>query len=192
PGLLGVILTMTLIMITAIAMTREVERGTMENLLAMPVRPADVMLGKILPYVVVGAMQTVVILLAAHFLFAVPFAGSLWLLLSGVAIFVIANLALGFTFSTIANSQMAAMQLTFFFFMPSLLLSGFMFPFRGMPQWAQVLGEAFPLTHFLRLVRGVMLKDASLQQMQEPLLAMVAFTAIAVAVALLRFRRTLD
>lgn len=192
PGLLGVILTMTLIMITAIAMTREVERGTMENLLAMPVRPAGVMLGKILPYVVVGAMQTLVILLAAHFLFAVPFSGSLWLLLGGVAIFVVANLALGFTFSTIANSQMAAMQLTFFFFLPSLLLSGFMFPFRGMPHWAQFLGEAFPLTHFLRLVRGVMLKDASLQQMQGPLLAMLAFTVIAVAVALLRFRRTLD
>ncbi len=192
PGLLGVILTMTLVMITGMAMTREAERGTMENLLAMPAQPGEVMIGKILPYVGVGAAQTVVVLLAAKSLFAVPFAGSVWILVLGVTVFVIANLALGFTFSTIAQSQMQAMQLTFFFFLPSLLLSGFMFPFRGMPNWAQVLGEGLPLTHFLRVVRGVMLKDAGLSDLQSPLLAMLVFTALVGSVALLRYRRTLD
>jgi len=192
PGLLGVILTMTLVMITAIAMTRETEQGTLENLLAMPVKPIEVMLGKILPYVVVGAAQTLVILLAARLLFDVPFIGQPWILLLGVAVFVLANLALGFTFSTIARTQMQAMQLTFFFFLPSILLSGFMFPFRGMPEWAQVIGEALPLTHFLRIVRGVMLKDTSLAQLQDPLIALCIFTAVAVSIAMLRYRRTLD
>ncbi|MEO1594531.1 MAG: ABC transporter permease [Pseudomonadota bacterium] len=192
PGLLGVILTMTLVMITGMAMTREAERGTLENLLAMPARPGEVMVGKIFPYVLVGSAQTAVILVAAKLLFGVPFVGALWLLLLGVAIFVIANLSLGFTFSTIAQSQMQAMQLTFFFFLPSLLLSGFMFPFRGMPTWAQTIGEALPLTHFLRVVRGVMLKDASLQQLAQPLLAMTAFTVVVMAVAMLRYKRTLD
>lgn len=192
PGLLGVILTMTLVMITGMAMTREVERGTMENLLAMPARPSEVMLGKILPYVAVGAIQTAVILLAARFLFSVPFIGSLGLLLFAVMIFVLANLALGFTFSTIAKSQMQAMQLTFFFFLPSLLLSGFMFPFRGMPIWAQTIGEALPLTHFLRVVRGVMLKGAGLGDIQVPLLAMSLFTVLVMIIAMLRYRRTLD
>lgn len=192
PGLLGVILTMTLVMITSMAMTRETERGTMENLLAMPARPAEVMLGKILPYVAVGAAQTAVILVAADILFGVPFAGALWILMVGVTIFVIANLALGFTFSTVAKSQMQAMQLTFFFFLPSMLLSGFMFPFRGMPVWAQMIGEAFPLTHFLRVVRGVMLKDATLSQLQSPLLAMCLFTVIVMIIAMARYRRTLD
>jgi ABC-2 type transport system permease protein len=192
PGLLGVILTMTLVMITSIAMTREIERGTMENLLAMPARPSEVMLGKILPYALVGATQTIVILIAARMLFGVPFVGPLWLLLIGVLIFVIANLSLGFTFSTIARSQMQAMQLTFFFFLPSLLLSGFMFPFRGMPGWAQTIGEIFPLTHFLRVVRGVMLKDASFAQVQGELLAMGGFTTFIMTVAMLRYRRTLD
>jgi ABC-2 type transport system permease protein len=192
PGLLGVILTMTLVMITSMAMTRESEQGTLENLLAMPVKPFEMMLGKILPYVIVGASQTLVILLAAQILFEVPFIGQLWILMLGVAIFVLANLALGFTFSTIARSQMQAMQLTFFFFLPSILLSGFMFPFRGMPDWAQVIGEALPLTHFLRIVRGVMLKDTSLAQLQDPLIALCIFTAVAVSVAMLRYRRTLD
>lgn len=192
PGLLGVILTMTLVMITSMAMTRESEQGTLENLLAMPVKPFEMMLGKILPYVIVGASQTLVILLAAQILFEVPFIGQLWILMLGVAIFVLANLALGFTFSTIARSQMQAMQLTFFFFLPSILLSGFMFPFRGMPDWAQVIGEALPLTHFLRIVRGVMLKDTSLAQLQHPLIALCIFTAVAVSVAMLRYRRTLD
>lgn len=192
PGLLGVILTMTLVMITGMAMTREVERGTMENLLAMPTKPREVMLGKILPYVAVGASQTVVILVAADRLFGVPFIGNIWLLLAGVTIFVIANLSLGFTFSTIAKSQMQAMQLTFFFFLPSLLLSGFMFPFQGMPKWAQFIGEAFPLTNFLRVVRGVMLKDAAFDQLREPFIAMGLFTVIVMGIALTRYRRTLD
>ncbi len=192
PGLLGVILTMTLVMITSMAMTREAERGTMENLLAMPAKPIEVMIGKITPYVLVGAVQTGVVLLAARFIFDVPFAGALWILLSGVLIFVLANLALGFTFSTIAQSQMQAMQLTFFFFLPSLLLSGFMFPFRGMPVWAQGIGEVLPLTHFLRVVRGVMLKDAGFADLQFDFLAMTLFAAAAVAVAMLRYRSTLD
>jgi ABC-2 type transport system permease protein len=192
PGLLGVILTMTLVMITAIAMTREAERGTMENLLALPARPPEVMIGKITPYLMVGAVQTLLILLAAHLLFDVPFAGSVSILVLGLAIFAIANLALGFTFSTIARSQMQAMQMTFFFFLPSMLLSGFMFPFRGMPGWAQAIGEALPLTHFLRIVRGVMLKDATLADLHTSLGAMTLFTAVVCGVAMLRYRRTMD
>ncbi|MDA1029298.1 MAG: ABC transporter permease [Bacteroidetes bacterium] len=192
PGLLGVILTMTLVMITSIAMTRESERGTMENLLAMPARPLEVMIGKITPYIMVGAVQTTVILIAARLLFDVPFVGSLGLFLLGVAVFVVANLALGFTFSTIARSQMQAMQLTFFFFLPSMLLSGFMFPFRGMPEWAQNIGSVLPLTHFLRLVRGVMLKGASFPDVQTPILAMGVFAIVATSIAMLRYRKTLD
>jgi ABC-2 type transport system permease protein len=192
PGLLGVILTMTLVMITAMAMTREAERGTLENLLAMPAKPLEVMVGKITPYVAVGAMQTLVILVAARYLFAVPFIGAIWPLLLGVVIFVLANLALGFTFSTIASSQMQAMQLTFFFFLPSLLLSGFMFPFRGMPHWAQWIGEALPLTHFLRIVRGVMLKGSTLVDLHVDFFAMTAFALAAVVVAMLQYRQTLD
>ena len=192
PGLLGVILTMTLVMITSIAMTREAERGTIENLLAMPAQPVEVMVGKITPYIVVGMIQTAVILLAARVLFDVPFVGERWLLLLGVAVFVVANLAVGFTFSTVAKSQMQAMQLTFFFFLPSMLLSGFMFPFRGMPTWAQYIGEALPLTHFLRLVRGVMLKGATFPDVQSPIFAMGTFAIVASLVAMLRYRRTLD
>lgn len=192
PGLLGVIITMTMVMITGMAMTREVEQGTIENLLAMPAKPLEVMLGKIMPYVGVGAVQTVIILLAARYLFDVPFAGSLSLLLASVALFIVANLALGFTFSTLAKSQMQAMQLTFFFFLPSLLLSGFMFPFRGMPQWAQWLGEVLPLTHFLRIVRGVMLKSADLGSIQNELLAIIAFTLAVGLIAMTRYKRTLD
>ena len=192
PGLLGVILTMTLVMITGMAVTRESERGTLENLLALPARPAEVMVGKIGPYVIVGVVQTAVVLLAARYVFDVPFAGELWVLVVGVSIFVLANLALGFTFSTIAESQMQAMQLTFFFFLPSILLSGFMFPFRGMPEWAQAIGEVLPLTHFLRIVRGVMLKGAGIVDLQAPLYAMLAFTVVTVIIALTRYRRTLD
>ena len=192
PGLLGVILTMTCVMITAIAMTREAERGTMENLLAMPAKPVEVMVGKISPYLGVGAVQTTVILIAASLLFGVPFVGSLPLLLFGVALFVLANLALGFTFSTIARSQMQALQMAFFFFLPSILLSGFMFPFRGMPTWAQTIGEALPLTHFLRVVRGVMLKGAELADVQAELLGIVAFTGVVGTIAMLRYQRTLD
>ncbi len=192
PGLLGVILTMTLVMITGMAMTREAERGTLENLLAMPAKPVEVMVGKITPYVVVGLVQTAVVLTAAKVLFQTPFVGELWLLLVGVAIFITANLAVGFTFSTIAASQMQAMQLTFFFFLPSLLLSGFMFPFRGMPAWAQAIGEVFPLTHFLRVVRGVMLKGAGWGDLQPEIVAMLAFTSAAALVAMARYKRTLD
>ena len=192
PGLLGVILTMTSVMITAIAMTREAERGTMENLLAMPAKPYEVMIGKIAPYIAVGGVQTGIVLLAARYIFDVPFAGVLWLLLLGVGAFLVANLALGFTFSTIAKSQMQAMQLTFFFFLPSLLLSGFMFPFHGMPDWAQVVGELLPLTHFLRVVRGVMLKGAAFADLQDDLLAIALFTIAVGAVALARYKRTLD
>ena len=183
---------MTLVMITAMAMTREVEQGTMENLLAMPAKPLEVMFGKIFPYVGVGAAQVFVILMAARFLFSVPFVGDLYILMIGVAVFMLANLALGFTFSTLAQSQMQAMQLTFFFFLPSILLSGFMFPFRGMPTWAQYIGEALPLTHFLRIVRGVMLKGAELSDLRFEMLAMAAFTCVAIIIAMSRYRRTLD
>ena len=158
PGLIGTILTMTTTLMTALALTRETERGTMENLLAMPVRPVDIMIGKIVPYIGLGLLQVAVILAAAFLLFSVPMEGSLLLLLTGVLLFIAANVTLGYTFSTLARTQMQAMQMTFFFFLPSILLSGFMFPFRGMPVWAQTIGEALPLTHFLRAVRGIMLK----------------------------------
>lgn len=192
PGLVGVILTMTMVMITSMAMTREVERGTMENLLAMPVRPYQVMIGKITPYILVGALQTLIILIAAHFLFAVPFIGSLWILSAGVGLFILANLALGFTFSTLAQTQMQAMQLTIFFFLPSILLSGFMFPFHGMPNWAQLIGESLPLTHFLRIIRGVMLKDSSFSDLAPEFMAIGLFMAVAGLIAIKRYRQTLD
>ncbi len=192
PGLLGVILTMTMIMITSIAMTRETERGNMENLLAMPARPWEVMVGKIVPYVGVGLIQTGIVLTAAVSLFDVPFVGDPWLLSLGVALFILANLAVGFTFSTIARSQMQAMQMTFFFFLPSLLLSGFMFPFRGMPDWAQGLGQIFPLTHFLRIVRGVMLKGADWTAMWPNVWPILIFITVATGVAMMRYRSTLD
>ncbi len=192
PGLLGVILQMTMVMMTAMALTRETERGTMENLLAMPASAFEIMLGKILPYFAVGAVQVVVVLGAAKLLFDVPFVGGLGVLMVGVFVFVLALVLLGYTFSTLARTQMQAMQLTFFFFLPSLLISGFMFPYRGMPGWAQVLGEAFPLTHFLRLIRAVMLKGAGFGTLAGPLLALLAFVAVYAVLALSRFRRTLD
>jgi ABC-2 type transport system permease protein len=192
PGLLGVILTMTSVMFTSMAMTRESEQGNLENLLAMPIKPVEMMLGKIIPYVLVGAVQTGVILTAARFLFDVPFVGELTTLLSGVLLFIIANLALGFTFSTIARTQMQAMQMTFFFFLPSILLSGFMFPFRGMPDWAQTIGEALPLTHFLRIVRGVMLKGAELKLLLPEFYALLIFCVVVSLIAMFRYRRTLD
>jgi len=192
PGLVGTILTMTMVMLTALAMTRERERGTMENLLATPVRPFEVMAGKILPYVVLGYVQLGVILGAAWLLFSVPMVGSLPLLLAMIGVFMLANLGVGFTFSTLARNQLQALQLTFFFFLPSMLLSGFMFPFRGMPQWAQWLGEALPLTHFLRIVRGVMLKGSGAAELLPELWPMLAFLAVAGGVALLRYRQTLD
>ncbi|MEC9244785.1 MAG: ABC transporter permease [Pseudomonadota bacterium] len=192
PGLLGVILQMTMVMMTSIALTRERERGTMENLLAMPASPLEIMLGKVLPYLVVGAVQVAVILGAAKLLFGVPFVGSLWLLLAAVLIFVLSLVLLGYTISTVARTQMQAMQLTFFFFLPSLLLSGFMFPFRGMPDWAQWLGEIFPLTHFLRVIRAVMLKGADLPAVAFETGILVLFIFVYAGFALLRFRRTLD
>jgi ABC-2 type transport system permease protein len=177
---------------TAIAVTRERERGTMENLLAMPVRPFEVMLGKIVPFVVVGYIQVAVILLAGRLLFGVPVLGSLWLLSLAVVLFIAANLAVGFTFSTMAENQLQAMQMTFFFFLPSLLLSGFLFPFRGMPDWAQVLGSVFPLTHFLRIVRGILLKGSGWAEIAPEIWPIALFMLVAGAVALNRYRETLD
>jgi ABC-2 type transport system permease protein len=192
PGLLGVILQMTLVMMTSIALTRETERGTMENLLAMPASPTEIMLGKVLPYLVVGAVQVVVVLGAAKLLFSVPFVGSLWVLLAAIFVFVMALVLLGYSISTVARTQMQALQLTFFFFLPSILLSGFMFPYRGMPGWAQTLGEILPLTHFLRVTRAVMLKGADLSEIATEIAALTIFVIVFAAVALLRFRRTLD
>lgn len=192
PGLLGVILTMTMVMITSIAMTREAERGTMENLLAMPSKPLEVMIGKITPYVLMGLVQTMIILLASNMLLHLPFVGSGSTFGLGVGLFILANLAIGFTFSTIAKSQMQAMQLTFFFFLPSMLLSGFVFPFQGMPKWAQYLGEILPLTHFLRIVRGIMLKGTSLSLLSNEFLALLAILIIVGIIAMLRYRQTLD
>lgn len=192
PGLIGVILTMTMVMMTSLAMTRERERGTMENLLATPARPFEVMTGKIVPYILIGYVQVVVILLAARLLFNVPMLGSLALLSTVLIVFIAANLAVGFTFSTIARNQLQAMQLTFFFFLPSMLLTGFMFPFRGMPAWAQVIGEALPLTHFLRIVRGILLKGNGLADVLPHLWPIALFMLLAGAVALMRYRQTLD
>jgi len=190
PGLMGVVLTMTMVMMTGLAMTREQERGTMENLLAMPIRPLEVMLGKITPYIFVGYLQVSIITLAAHYLFDVPIIGSLPLLFGSAIFFIAANLSVGFTFSTLAKSQMQAMQLSFFFFLPSLLLSGFMFPFRGMPQWAQWIGEILPLTHFLRIIRGVMLKGNVPYEVWPNLWPIAAFMLAAMILAMLRYRRT--
>jgi ABC-2 type transport system permease protein len=192
PGLMGTILTMTMIMMTSLAMTRERERGTMENLLATPVRPIEVMAGKIAPFIIVGYVQVALILVAAKLLFGVPLVGSLSLLLVALIVFIAANLTVGFTFSTIARNQLQAMQMTFFFFLPSMLLSGFMFPFRGMPQWAQVLGEILPLTHFLRIVRGILLKGNGLSEILTELWAIALFMLIAGILALKRYRQTLD
>jgi ABC-2 type transport system permease protein len=192
PGLLGVILTMTLIMMTALAMTRERERGTMENLLATPARPVEVMIGKIVPYILIGYVQVAVILTAARLLFDVPMVGSLALLSGTLVVFMAANLAVGFTFSTVAQNQLQAMQLTFFFFLPSMLLSGFMFPFRGMPMWAQMIGEVLPLTHFLRIVRGILLKGNTYSEIGSDLWPIGAFMLGAGLIALARYRQTLD
>ena len=192
PGLIGVILTMTMVMMTALAMTRERERGTMENLLATPAKPVEVMFGKIVPYILIGYVQVLVILVVARLLFDVPMVGSLALLSVVLVVFIAANLAVGFTFSTIARNQLQAMQLTFFFFLPSMLLTGFMFPFRGMPGWAQAIGEALPLTHFLRVVRGILLKGNGIAEVTPHLWPIALFMAVAGAVALLRYRQTLD
>lgn len=192
PGLLGVVITMTMVMITGLAITRERERGTMENLLSMPTRPFEVLSGKIIPYILVGYVQVTLILLVARFLFAVPMVGSLPLLIVVSLVFIAANLAMGITFSTVATNQLQAVQMTFFFFLPSLLLSGFMFPYRGMPQWAQYLGEVFPLTHFLRIVRGILLKGNSFEDVALELWQIGLFAAIALFIGVKRYRQTLD
>jgi len=192
PGLIGVILTMTMIMSTALGLTREVERGTMENLLATPVRPLEVMIGKIIPYVIVGLISMVLVLSAARWLFAVPFVGSLALLTGVILLFIAANLVVGITISSVARNQMQALQMTFFFFLPSMLLSGFMFPFRGMPHWAQWIGEVLPLTHFMRISRGVMLKGNGLIASWPELWPLLLFMLVVMAIGLGRFRRTLD
>jgi ABC-2 type transport system permease protein len=192
PGLMGVVLTMTLAMITGLAITRERETGTMENLLSMPTRPLEVLVGKIVPYILVGYIQVGLILVAAHALFHVPMVGSLTLLLAVASIFIAANLSMGITFSTIAKNQRQAMQMAVFYFLPSILLSGFMFPFRGMPRWAQWIGEVLPLTHFLRIVRGILLKGNGLPDVTPELWPIAIFTAVALAVAVKRYRQTLD
>jgi ABC-2 type transport system permease protein len=192
PGLMGVILTMTLVMMTAMAMTRERERGTLENLLATPVRPLEMMIGKILPYVFIGYVQVLVVFSAARVLFGVPMAGSFAMLTATVLLFIVATLSVGFTFSTIARSQMQSMQMTMFYFLPNILLSGFMFPFRGMPGWAQAIGELLPLTHFVRIVRGIMLKGVAWPDIWTEAAAIVAFTVVVGVIAMLRYRQTID
>jgi ABC-2 type transport system permease protein len=192
PGLIGVVLTMTMVMMTSLAVTRERERGTMENLLATPVRPIEVMTGKLVPFIIVGYVQVAIILGAAKLLFGVPMVGSLSLLSAASVLFIAANLAVGFTFSTVAANQLQAMQMAMFFFLPSILLSGFMFPFRGMPEWAQWLGEILPLTHFLRIVRGILLKGNEGAEILPELWPIAAFLVAAATVALLRYRTTLD
>jgi len=192
PGLMGVVLTMTMAMITALAITRERERGTMENLLSMPTRPLEVLVGKIIPYIMVGYVQVGLILVAAKVIFHVPMVGSLGLLLAVAMVFIIANLAVGITFSTVARNQLQAVQMTFFFFLPSMLLSGFMFPFRGMPRWAQYIGEILPLTHFLRIIRGILLKGNGLAEVSTQLWQIGLFALVAMAVGVMRYRRTLD
>jgi ABC-2 type transport system permease protein len=192
PGLLAIILSMTMVMITAVAIVKESERGTMEMLIATPVRPLEVMLGKILPYVFVGYVQTLVFLTAAKLIFGVPFEGSPLAFFVGFNLFIIVNLALGFLISTAARSQMQAMQLSFFTILPSILLSGFMFPFAGMPGWAQVLGTGVPATHFLLIVRKVMLKGGELADVSHELMALGIILVVISVVAMLRYRQTLD
>jgi ABC-2 type transport system permease protein len=192
PGLMGVVLTMTMVIITALAITRERERGTMENLLATPVRPVEVIVGKILPYIGVGYVQVTLILIAAKLLFGVPMVGSIALLYCIALLFIAANLCMGITFSTLAKNQLQAMQMAFFFFLPSILLSGFMFPFRGMPVWAQWIGSCLPLTHFLRIVRGILLKGNGLSEIAPEIWPIAIFVAVAMTVSVKRYRQTLD
>jgi ABC-2 type transport system permease protein len=192
PGLIGTILTMTMVLMTGLAMTRERERGTFENLLSTPALPIEVMTGKIVPYILIGLIQVTLIILAALLLFEVPMQGNPLLLYLAVLVFIAANLSLGITFSTIARNQLQAMQMTFFFFLPSILLSGFMFPFRGMPDWAQALGSILPLTHFLLLVRGIMLKGNGLADLAPHLWPILAFMLVVIGIGLALYRRTLD
>jgi ABC-2 type transport system permease protein len=192
PGLVGTILTMTMLIFTALSVTREIERGTMESLLSMPITPVEVMLGKIIPYVLVGFIQAILIIGIGVFLFGVPVQGSLLMLALLSTLFITTNLSIGYTFSTIAQNQLQAMQMSIMFFLPSILLSGFMFPFLGMPVWAQYIGEGLPLTHYLRIVRAIMLKGAALQNLQYDAIALVLLMLLAMTIAVMRFRRTLD
>jgi len=192
PGVRGVVLTLTLVVNTSLANTRERERGTMENLLATPVRPFEVMVGKILPYIAVGYIQVTLILIAAKFLFGVPMVGSLVLVYAVALLFIAANLAMGITFSSLAQNQLQAVQMAFFFFLPSILLSGFMFPFRGMPEWAQWVGTCLPNTHFLRIVRGILLKGNGLAEIAPEIWPLLLFLTVAMTVGVKRYRQTLD
>ena len=192
PGLLGTILTMTMLIFTALSVTREVERGTMESLLSMPIKPLEIMLGKIAPYIFIGFIQALLILVLSFVLFEVPVRGSLTLLAALSTLFIAANLSIGYTFSTIAQNQLQAVQMSFMFFLPNILLSGFMFPFAGMPGWAQAVGELLPLTHYIRIVRGIMLKGATLYDLQFEALALAGLMLFAMTLAVRRFRRTLD
>ena len=192
PGLLGTILTMTMLIFTSLSVTREVERGTMESLLAMPIDPLQIMLGKITPYIVVGFAQAAIILVAGVTIFSVPVDGSLALLIVMTILFVTATLSVGYTFSTIARNQLQAIQMSMMFFLPNILLSGFMFPFSGMPGWAQVIGELLPLTHYLRMVRGIMLKGADTGDLSTQIVWLTALMLASMAIAVTRFRRTLD
>jgi len=192
PGLMGVMLTMTMVMITALAITRERERGTMENLLSTPAHPGEVLIGKIIPYILVGYVQITLILVAAKLVFGVPMVGSVPLLLVLALLFIVANLAVGITFSTVAKNQLQAMQMAMFFFLPSLLLSGYMFPFRGMPQWAQHVGECLPLTHFLRVVRGILLKGNGFAECAPDLWPIALFLVVMLTLGIKRYRQTLD
>jgi len=192
PGLMGVILTMTMVIITALAITRERESGTMENLLSTPLRPVEVIIGKIVPYIMVGYIQIFLILVAAKFLFDVPMVGSVPLLLAVAFLFIVAHLAVGITFSTIARNQRQAMQMGMFFFLPNILLSGYMFPFRGMPGWAQDIGECLPLTHFLRIVRGILLKGNGIAEIAPDLWPIALFLVVMLTIGIKRYRQTLD
>ncbi|MBN9582072.1 MAG: ABC transporter permease [Afipia sp.] len=192
PGLVGTILTMTMLIFTALSVTREIERGTMENLLAMPITPVEVMLGKIIPYVLVGFLQAAIIIGMGHFLFRVPIMGSLSVLALLSTLFIATNLSIGYTFSTVAQNQLQAMQMSMMFFLPNILLSGFMFPFAGMPVWAQWIGEVLPLTHYIRIVRSIMLKGASLESLRHDTIALALLMLVAMTIAVTRFRRTLD
>jgi ABC-2 type transport system permease protein len=192
PGLVGTILTMTMLIFTALSVTREIERGTMESLLSMPITPVEIMLGKIVPYIMVGFVQAALIIGVGIGLFGVPLLGSLWLLALLSTLFITTNLSIGYTFSTIAQNQLQAMQMSMMFFLPNILLSGFMFPFAGMPKWAQWIGEFLPLTHYIRMVRGIMLKGATFADLHFDTLALAGLTLIAMTIAITRFRRTLD
>jgi len=192
PGLVGTILTMTMLIFTALSVTREIERGTMESLLAMPIKPVEIMLGKIIPYIIVGFVQGCLIIAIGIGLFGVPLLGSLLLLALLSTLFITTNLSIGYTFSTLAQNQLQAMQMSMMFFLPNILLSGFMFPFAGMPAWAQWIGEFLPLTHYLRIVRGIMLKGTAIADLRYDTLALAALMLIAMIIAITRFRRTLD